>query len=402
MLNRDEILRLLEARGEATHAELAARTDAGPDVLNFLAEQGGPAARRAVAANIAAPPVANRHLAHDTSSDVREELARKIGRILPGISADAGAEIREITFETLEILAQDQMPRVRAILAEEIKSLACVPKKIIDRLARDVELVSAPILEYSPLLSDADLIDIITTAQARHVIMSIARRRTLSANVADAVAQARDIPSVKVLLENASADIRRQTLDKIADQAERIREWHSPLAQRPDLSQRAILRIASFVGSSLLEKLLQRNGLDESLKTHLSAQLRQRLEAGDTGDNAPSAQGEVHALHAKGKLDENYVAQAADDGRREAVIAALSLLSGAKQDAVARILQARAAKPVIALVWRAGLGMRVAMRIQSSLLKLTARELVPARGGIGFPLTEEEMRWHLGYFDVPA
>ena len=36
------------------------------------------------------------------------------------------------------------------------------------------------------------------------------------------------------------------------------------------------------------------------------------------------------------------------------------------------------------------------------MMKLPARELLPARGGIGFPLTKEEMRWHLSYFDIAA
>ena len=35
-------------------------------------------------------------------------------------------------------------------------------------------------------------------------------------------------------------------------------------------------------------------------------------------------------------------------------------------------------------------------------MKLSCRDLLPARGGVGFPLTKEEMRWHLGFFDIAA
>lgn len=35
-------------------------------------------------------------------------------------------------------------------------------------------------------------------------------------------------------------------------------------------------------------------------------------------------------------------------------------------------------------------------------MKLAGRELLPARGGISFPLSKEEMRWHLSYFDIPG
>ncbi len=51
-----------------------------------------------------------------------------------------------------------------------------------------------------------------------------------------------------------------------------------------------------------------------------------------------------------------------------------------------------------ALVWRAGLSMRAAFKIQRFVMKLPADELLPARNGIRFPLADEEMRWHLGYF----
>ena len=111
---------------------------------------------------------------------------------------------------------------------------------------------------------------------------------------------------------------------------------------------------------------------------------------------------EVAALHREGKLDESYVARAAEAGRREAVIAALSLRANVSRDIVARIFQSRSAKPVVSLVWRAGLGMRAAFKIQNFILRLPARELLPARDGVRFPLSEEEMRWHLGYFEVPV
>ena len=248
-LGRDEVLRILEERGEAAREELAARADATPEALFFLATEGHPEARRAVAANPAAPPHANRLLADDADDDVRVELARKIGRLLPDLPADTKEKLRALTLETLEKLAKDQLPRVRLVLAEEIKMLDCVPKRVIRLLARDVESVSAPILEYSPLLSDADLVEIITTAQARHALTAIAKRRPLGANVSEAIAVALDVPAVAELLSNSSAKIRQGTLDKIIEHAAKVRAWHLPLVMRSDLSQRALRRIAGFVSA---------------------------------------------------------------------------------------------------------------------------------------------------------
>jgi uncharacterized protein (DUF2336 family) len=404
-LTREEILALLEERAQTAQHELACRTDAGPDVLHYLAENGAPATRRAVAANASAHARTNRYLAEDDDEDVRAELARKIARLMPNLSAAESEHVRILTIETLERLARDQITRVRAILAEEIKTLDCVPKFIVLTLAKDVEtLVAAPILEYSPLLSDTDLMEIIATAKADEVLSAIAKRKPVNPDVADALVSALDIPAIATLLANPDAAIREKTLDDIATQAEKIQSWHMPLVLRADLSKRAIMRIASFVGSSLIEQLVSRYGLDDDLKNALNRELRTRLQSeGKPETSAAATAGrEVQAAKAAGNLDEDFVDEAAITGQRETVILALAELSGVPEATVRKIFQSRQAKPVIALVWHAKLSMRLAFKIQTSIMKLQASELLPARAGVNFPMTEDEMRWHLNYFDVGA
>jgi uncharacterized protein (DUF2336 family) len=396
-LSRDEVLRFLAEHGQELREELAHRPDADPDVLEFIAREGSAAAVRAVAANPGASAATNRYLAESRDGEVRAELARKIGRLLPGLPRSAAEDVRRLTLETLQCLADDQLPRVRQILAEEIKDLDCVPKDVALKLARDIECVSAPVLEYSPLLSDADLIEIITSAGAKHALSAVARRKPLSASVSEAIASAMDVPAVAALLKNANAQIRQKTMDKIVEQAERIREWHGPLVMRSDLSQRAIRRIACFVSASLIDQLASRRGLDGETR----AWLRQRTEARLDEDGVlGSAAAVVAARHRQGTLDDRYVASAAQDGQRDIVVHSLARLAVVPKDVVHRILDSRLAKPVTALVWRAGLSMRVAFKIQSFLLHLPAAELLPAREGVHFPLEEDEMRWHLSYFGL--
>jgi len=403
-MSAGEALARLEELASHAHHELAGRTDAGEAVLHYLAENGAPATRRAVAANPAAAAHTNRHLAEDQDEEVRAELARKIARLMPGLSHEEGNHIRQLTIDTLERLAKDQVPHVRAILAEEIKHHADIPKFIVDTLARDVEaLVAAPILEYSPLLSDTDLMEIIATARAEEVLTAIARRKPLDARVSDAIVSSLDIPAIAALLANPDARIREKTLEELADQAEKIQSWQVPLTLRADLSKRAIWRIASFVGSSLIEQLVSRYGLDDDVGHHLNKELRARLqEEGKAERPAAASQAvqDVAAARAAGRLDETFVDAAASAGQRETVILALAALGKVPEATVRKIFATRSAKPVTALVWHAGLSMRVAFRVQSFVMKLSAGELMPARSGVHFPMTEDEMRWHLGYFDV--
>ncbi|HWD27008.1 MAG TPA: DUF2336 domain-containing protein [Rhizomicrobium sp.] len=405
-LTRERALALLEQRSQIAQHDLAGRTDAGGEVLDYLAQNGAPATRRAVAANTAAPARTNRHLADDLDDEVRCELARKIARLMPNLSDEESAHVRGLTIETLERLAKDQAAHVRAVLADEIKTMDCIPRFIVLTLARDVEnLVAAPILEYSPLLSDTDLMEIIAAAKAEEVLAAIARRRPVSQKVADAIVSSLDIPAIASLIANPDASIREKTLDALAQQAEKIQSWHVPLVLRADLSKRAIWRIASFVGSSLIEQLVTRYGLDDEIGQRLNKELRSRLQderGGETAAAPDNAAREVAAARAAGKLDEVFVDQAAQAGQREAVMLALGLLAHVPEAKVRKIFDARLAKPVTALVWRAGLSMRLAFKIQSFVLRLPTAELLPARAGVHFPMTEDEMRWHLGYFDVAS
>jgi uncharacterized protein (DUF2336 family) len=402
-LNPRDALDILEIRAGTPGgaSELAARTDAGADVLHYLAVNGAPATRAAVAANIAAPANTNRLLADDEEEDVRAELAHKIARLMPGLTERESSHMVALTIETLECLARDATVRVRAILAEEIKYLDCIPRDIVLRLAQDLEtVVSAPILEYSPLLSDADLIEIIACGQVQEVLVAIASRKPVNEPVSARLVQSLNVPAVAALLVNPDAKIRKATMDQIIDRIEEVSAGQLPLALRADLSARAIRRIGALVGASILERLAARHDLSDATRTHLNRELRARLAEAPAAPDTASPADLVAEAKKEGRLDAAFVEQAAQGGQREVVVAALTQLANVSEQTVKKILNAGSAKPIIALVWHAHLSMRVAFKIQSMIMKLPSRDLLPARGGIGFPLTKEEMRWHLGYFDI--
>jgi uncharacterized protein (DUF2336 family) len=394
---------ILEKSDTSAQRELAARGDAEPEILYYLAQNGDQTTRRAVARNPATPAKANRILADDVDPHVRSELARKIGRLLPDLLASERERVCELTLATLQKLAEDQLPRVRAILVKEIRALDCVPKAIVLKLAHDAEqIVHAPILEYSPLLSDADLLEVIASARAQNALAAIAKRRGVSESVSEAIVASLDIPAVAALLANPSARVREDTLEKIIDHAATIEAWHGPLTMRTDLSLRAVRRIAGFVGASLLESLSERHGVDDETQAHLNRCLRQRLERDDEKARSPAEAIRANVLNAyeSGDLTEAYVEKAINSGQRDVVIECLTVLARGSRPTIERILASRSAKAITALCWQAGLSMRVAFKVQSTVAKLHADELLPARAGVGYPLTEAEMQWHLSYFGL--
>jgi uncharacterized protein (DUF2336 family) len=404
-MSYEEARAALESHALKARRFLAGRPDVEPEILYYLASDEEVDVRRLVAANPSTPQQANKVLSGDGDDDVRCELARKIGRLLPGMEVEETHRVRDLAIEVMERLAQDSLPRVRAILAEEIKSSDRVPTRIVKQLAQDLELiVSAPVLEYSPLLSDEDLIEIIAGAQVEGTLSAIARRATVNAPVADAIVASLDVSAVATLLANPNAQIREEALDKIIEHAAAIEAWHQPVVMRADLSVRAVRRIAGFVGSALLAVLCQRSGLDEETASHLNKKVRERLEAEGVQDDGQSADAKALALvqeaQAQGKLDDEFVMTAADGGDRRGVACALSVLAVVPKAIVDRVLISQSGKAITALVWRAKLTMRTAVKIQTAVAHLPSGKVLMAREGIHFPLPAEEMAWHLNFFGI--
>ncbi|HEY0837295.1 MAG TPA: DUF2336 domain-containing protein, partial [Azospirillum sp.] len=73
------------------------------------------------------------------------------------------------------------------------------------------------------------------------------------------------------------------------------------------------------------------------------------------------------------------------------VRAALALCAVVPPAAVDAILEARDARAVTALVWRAGFSMRCAMQVQARVAGIPPRAMLNARQGTAFPLTPTEM-----------
>ncbi|MBT6984547.1 MAG: DUF2336 domain-containing protein, partial [Rhodospirillaceae bacterium] len=194
---------------------LAQSQDTMPEILYYLAGDQEAEVRQAVAANPATPVQADELLVDDADDDVRGDLALKIARLLPDMPDDEQEKVRELTFDMLKRLASDQLPRVRALLSEELKNSRDVPVPIIRQLALDVvAIVATPVLEYSPLLSDADLMEVIAAGCADEALCAIARRSDVSEDVSDAVVATLDVPAVATLLANKKASVREATLDQ--------------------------------------------------------------------------------------------------------------------------------------------------------------------------------------------
>lgn len=415
-----------EARDLARHPDgevrrrLAQRQDVRPEILYYLAEDASPDVRLEIAANAATPPKADLVLAYDADDRVRCELAGKIANLVPHLSPEVQSRLRDITIEVLEILARDQVSRVRQILAETLKDVGHAPPHVIQWLARDLEIdVAAPVLQFSPLLTDSDLLEIIESAPVQGALAAIARRRGLSAELCAVLAESEDRSAVTDLLGNSSAELRDEVLNHLADRSRAVTVWQAPLVWRPRLPGAIARKLASFVADSLLSVLMQRKDLPPDVVQDVAAAVHRRIadetqpessgaeQASEQAALAPASGGKldrfamrkkgamlaqyVQQLYAKGELDEAAVAEALAMENEEFVTRALAFRAGVAPTLVSRVVAARSAKGITALAWKAGLSMGFAVTLQVHLAHIAPGDVLTAKEEAAFPLAPDEM-----------
>ncbi len=392
LIDYEAAKRAAAATDAVARERLATRADVQPEVLYFLAEDESPEVRRAIAANQSTPRQADALLANDRDDEVRVILARKIARLAPELKPDQQSLVQKLTLDVLQQLARDQLPRVRQIISEEIRYLDNLPKDLIKRLARDVELmVSAPVLEFSPLLKDEDLLEIIRSRPVQGALTAISRRAGISGDVSDAIVSIEDEQAVAGLLANSSAQIREETLDRIVDAAPTHEIWHKPLVERDDLSHRAVTRIAKFISASLLAIFEKRYDIAPETTREVAQAIDRRLSS-DGLNQAGLPEHRAADLHGAGKLDEAAIGEAIGRGDREFLVEALALKSGIDVERVRQVMASRTPKAIVAVCWKAGLAMRTALQVEIRIARIPPAEVINAKDGIDYPFSGPEMR----------
>src|SRR6202034_3496628 len=150
----------------------------------------------------------------------RAEATRSLARAW--LVSDLSEEDHAAAEGALLMLLDDASPLVRQAMAEVFARSAQAPAAIVQALSVDQPSVALPVLEHSPLLIDADLVDIVATGNCE-TQCAIARRIHLPASVCAAIAEVGTPAAALELIENAYAELAPVSWDRIV-----VR--HSPLA----------------------------------------------------------------------------------------------------------------------------------------------------------------------------
>ena len=114
----------------------------------------------------------------------------------------------------LTAIVADAALRVRMNLAQTVKNLPDAPRDIVLRLAHDpVVMICEPVIRFSPMLTQEDLVMLIATTPPPTTLLAIASRPKIGETVSDAIVGTADSEAICALLANPTAQIRETTLD---------------------------------------------------------------------------------------------------------------------------------------------------------------------------------------------
>ncbi|MEQ9489386.1 MAG: DUF2336 domain-containing protein [Alphaproteobacteria bacterium] len=399
----EEAREIAESGSVEDRKRLAENSQLQPEFLYFFATDKSPEVRRAVANNDGTPIQADVLLARDPDEYVKIDLSRKICRLLPTLAPDQNRKLAELVFEVVDVLSQDSLPRVRGMISEQVRLLDNIPPRIVRRLARDADaIVSAPVLEYSPLLTDEDLMEIVVLGCESNALSALARRKNLSSKVSLAVAETEDEQAVPMLLTNASADLNDETLSAIVDAAENHPGWHMTLAERRGLGLTLVRNMARYIGQTALDRLIASNRhIDDVVANELRTAIAARIAEQETVDEAKQLADQQDAdrekarqLHERGELTAAVLTKAAGQEEKEFLVQATALLSGSDPVDTRRLFNSKDPKLAISIAWRCKLGMKFAEKVQADIMKLPSESQVKADGG-SYPINEDDMAWSL-------
>ena len=427
---KDQIVKLLgrtdhtisyeQARDMLDHPDvdvrmaLATREDIEQEILFFLARDPDTAVRRAIAVNPNTPQKAHLVLVKDSAGEVRSDLADRLGTLLPDLSKDDKDKAYRATHQVMTLLARDQLPMVRRVLSEALKQVPTAPREFILALAYDHDTdVASPVLEYSPILSDEDLLEVIASSPLSASLAAISKRSGVSNTVSDAIFHTGDAAAVASLLGNESAQIREETLDAIISTAPEHNSWHEPLVRRSDLNSKAALRIAEFVADTLIQELADRTdfapGTIDRLKDVVHSRLNKELKKEallppdmnlDSLDPASMAlaQQQLETMNKQGILSTQKILTALDNNNVAFALMGTAHLAGIDARAVKAVINARSAKGTQAVAWKAGFTADEAVHLQMALALVPPGDIITPRPDGTYDAAESEMTWQIELF----
>jgi uncharacterized protein (DUF2336 family) len=217
---------------------------------------------------------------------------------------------RRLAVDILRLMTHDAEVRVRQALAVHLKESPALPHDLALDLAKDVDTVALPILQFSQALTDKDLIEIV---RSREVVkqMAITRRSVVSSSVSEALVETGTSEVVVSLVSNEGAEISEGSLQAIVDAFGNETAIQGSLVQRNTLPVTVAERLLTMVSDQWRDHLITRHQLSGHVAADITRQSRERATISlSAGADRDDVEGLVRHLNANRRLTPSLMLRA--------------------------------------------------------------------------------------------
>jgi len=250
-------------------------------------------------------------------------------------------------------LIEEIETKARAELAHRLAPIHNAPVLSVRRLAKDEEIsVAGPVLEQSPRLTDADLVEIARTKGQAH-LLAISGRTGIAEKVTDVLVRRGDREVVHSVAKNQHAHFSDHGFAALVGKAEHDGALAETVGLRPDIPPRLFRELLLRATEVVQQRLIAASGPEIQAEIRrVLAKVSQEL-AGKPRDYS-AAEHTIDALHEQGRLTEARLVEFAEGGQYEETVVALARLCSVPIEVVDRLMGGDRPDPVLILCKSAG------------------------------------------------
>lgn len=243
-------------------------------------------------------------LAREPSSEKRRELLREVTDLFFDTQGNRSGTESILIGEVLQAVATEMQEGVLAELAERFADAPDAPLGLMRDLANHAFSVAEPVLQRSTVLTDEDLLRIVSDRSQDH-IRAVAQRPEVSERVSDAIVTVGDDFALDALLRNDGARLSRSGMEQAVDRARSNQMLHESVVGRSDLPLDLLNEMYFLVEQRLRRQILERNqqvdpaALDAALR---GARRRMEASALVSQEELREAQRDIAKAKAAGEL----------------------------------------------------------------------------------------------------
>lgn len=264
----------------------------------------------------------------DANMAERDHLFRNMAQLFAYVSDrcddDQVAQYDEVLCHLAELVEVE----ARAYVAGLLAPLARAPGTVVVKLANDAFDVARPLLEFSNVLSDDDLIEIIASQSELHRV-AIAGREHVTERVGEAIVAHGDLESVQRLVRNDKAEMGQGVLEKLLARATQDAQIATGLRGRTDIDWASLHHHIDGVTGAVVKTLVEAHetvasGAVNTVNAVVFNRLRNR--AGFSATEWKIAYNQVKALSDRRNLDYKALARFARFGYGHHCAASLTVM----------------------------------------------------------------------------